>query len=74
MTRVRNAVRSALEEHQAVRRMLLLWVCWLITSTVDRFFLNIQYVEASEATVITAVIGMLTAVIGFYQWTRSKEK
>lgn len=74
MTRVRNAVRSALEEHQAVRRLLLLWVCWLITVTVDRFFLNIQHIDAPQATVITAVIGMLTAVIGFYQWTRSKEK
>lgn len=57
------------------RRALLAWACWLITVVV----LRVTEVEALDkingavATVVTAIIGILTTVIAFYQWSRRHE-
>lgn len=58
----------------AARRLLLVWACWLISYTVIGFFDHIEDIGGAAATVITAVIGILTAVIGFYQRQREQEQ
>ena len=52
-------------KHKGVRRLLLLWACCLITYSVVKNHL--------ADTVAVAVIGLLTVVIGFYQWSRNKD-
>lgn len=56
-----------LEKHKLVRRVLLVWACWLISYTVINFFEHYEDTSSVNATVITAIIGILTVVIGFYQ-------
>lgn len=61
--------------HKFVRRATLAWACWLITVVVLRVTEPevLEHVDAGVATVVTAVIGILATVIGFYQWSRSRE-
>ena len=42
-----------------------MWACWLITATVDTYRANVGEVNASDATIIMGVIGILSVVIGF---------
>ena len=62
-------------EHKLVRRLTLMWACWLITVVVLRVTEPevLEHVDAAVATVVTAVIGLLATVIAFYQWSRNKE-
>lgn len=55
------------------RRLLLLWACGLITWVVWVSFTKPPTIPGSTAAAITAVLGLLTVVIGFYQWSRSVE-
>ena len=54
-----------LEKYKVVRRLTLVWACWLITATVDTYRANVGEVNASDATIIMGVIGILSVVIGF---------
>lgn len=64
------------EKHKFVRRATLAWACWLITVVVLRVTEPeiITTVGAAGATVFSAVVGILSAVIGFYQHHRHKEE
>lgn len=63
------------EKHKLVRRLALVWACWLITIAVLRVTdpAVITQIGGAGATVVSAVIGILATVIGFYQYSRSKE-
>lgn len=63
------------EEHKLVRRLTLLWACWLITVTVLRVTDECALTDlgAAGATVVTGVIGILATVIAFYQHHRAKD-
>lgn len=57
------------------RRLVLIWAMTIITYVVYIVVeptLLIQ-IGAAGATVITAIIGILTTVIGFYQWHRQQD-
>lgn len=63
------------EKYKGARRLALLWSILLITFVVVRVtnkdvLLNIT---PSGATVVTAIIGILTTVIAFYQWDRARD-
>lgn len=60
------ACGSAIKEHKAVRRALIAWAMILITIAALH---PDWYTDAK----FLGIIGLLTTVIGFYQWTRSKE-
>jgi small neutral amino acid transporter SnatA (MarC family) len=62
-------------KHKMVRRLIIFWVCWIITVTVLRVTEAevITKISAAGATVVTAVIGLLATVIAFYQWSRNKD-
>ena len=70
-----DPLKKLFEEHKAVRRLTLLWAIWLITVVVLRVTQPevLANVTGPVATVVTAVIGILTTVIAFYQWTRHKD-
>jgi len=61
------------EEHKLARRVILVWACWLITLTVFKFYDMAEKLNDPSSRVIIAVIGLLGVVIGFYQWSRSKD-
>lgn len=64
------------ERHKFVRRVMVLWACWLISVILLRVFTPemLPLVTGSVATVITAVIGILATALGFYQWSRNHER
>ena len=69
-------VKKLFEEHKLARRSLLIWAMWLISVVVLRVtdFEALPHVTGAVVTVVTAVIGLLTTVIAFYQWSRHQEK
>lgn len=72
---VSKFVKSLFEEHKAARRVTLFWAIWLISVVVLRVTDPevIPTITAAAATVITAIIGILTTVIAFYQWHRNSD-
>jgi len=68
-------VSDLFEKHKLVRRAALVWACGLITIVVLRVTDPAVFVQvnAAGATIVTAVVGILTAVISLYQWCRSKD-
>lgn len=73
---MRELTNRLFNAHKFVRRATLAWACWLITVVVLRVTDPevLQHVNAAVATIVSAVIGILATVIGFYQWSRSKEE
>lgn len=61
--------------HKAVRRLTLVWACWLITVVVLRVTREDLLTELNGyvISIVTAVIGILSTVIGFYQWSRRRD-
>lgn len=57
------------------RRLVLIWAMTIITYVIYVVAdpnLLIQ-IGAAGATVVTGIIGILTTVIGFYQWHRQQD-
>lgn len=57
------------------RRLVLIWAITIITYVVyvvTDHQLLIQ-IGAAGATIVTGIIGILTTVIGFYQWHRQQD-
>ena len=72
----REAMRLAgvlADQHKLFRRLALVWACWLITWTVLRVFTDAPVIEGGTAAALATVCGLLTVVIGFYQWSRDRE-
>ena len=65
-------IKAACNQHKLVRRLLLLWAMVMITITLERFWDNLASF-ANPTTVVLAVIGLLSIVLGFYQWSRDKD-
>lgn len=63
--------------HRLVRRLTLLWAVLLITWAVWYVFTKQPDIKEGTAAALATVVGILTVVIGFYQWDRrqsDKEK
>ena len=56
-----------IDTRKIVRRIALLWAIWLITVVALKASEVLTEITAAGATVVTAVIGILTVVIGLYQ-------
>jgi len=71
-----TVVKALFEDHKLVRRLTLGWAVWLISVVVLRVTEPeiLPIVNGHILAIVTAVIGILTTVIGFYQWSRHKEK
>lgn len=55
------------------RRAMLVWAAALITWVIWVVFTNPPDIPGGTVGALTAVIGVLTSVIGFYQWSRAAE-
>ena len=60
------SIGNAINEHKAVRRILITWAVVLITIAA----LHPEWYSDAK---FLGIVGLLTTVIGFYQWTRGKE-
>ena len=55
------------------RRLVLVWVIVLITAVVALTWIRTPDIPAGTAAALATVVGILTVVIGFYQWSRQQE-
>jgi len=70
---VLDFIGELFEKYKLVRRVMIVWACWLITVTIYKFYGMADKLNDPAARVIIAVIGLLAVVIGFYQWSRGKD-
>lgn len=68
-------IENFFNKHKGARRSLLFWAMWLISVVVLRATEPevITNISAPGGTVVAAVIGLLATVLGFYQWSRSRD-
>ena len=64
-------VECLFEDHKLVRRLLVIWAVWLITTVVLDAMNKVAVIDAPAATMITGIIGILATVTAFY--IRSRE-
>lgn len=64
-----------IEKHKFIRRLALAWACTIITVVVLRVTgpETITNISTAGASVVIAVIGILTTVVGLYQHHRAKD-
>lgn len=62
--------------HKLMRRLMVVWACWLISLVVMRVTTPevLDKISAPVASIVAGVIGILTTVIGLYQWSRKMEE
>lgn len=70
-----NIVDRLVNEHKLIRRLSLVWACWLISVVVLRVTRpeSLEHVTDAVAAVVIAVIGILATIVGFYQWSRQRD-
>ena len=68
-----RALDSFFEKHKGARRLALLWALALITYATHQVFGDINQITAPAAGAYATVTGLLSAVVAFYQWSRSKD-
>lgn len=64
-------VECLFEEHKLVRRLLVFWAVTLISWVILRVIPIVNEINAASASMISAIIGILATVTGFY--IRSRE-
>jgi len=60
-------------ENKLIRRLALLWAVVLITIVIVWTWLHPPNISGSTATALGVVVGLLSSVIGFYQWSRRQD-
>lgn len=75
MTRFLSWCERLANSHKLFRRAVLLWAVVLVTVVVLRATRPevLTAATAAGATIVTAAIGILTTVIGLYQWMRQRD-
>lgn len=64
---------ALVNRHKGIRRLLLLWAMALITWAVRYAFVYRPDIPAGAVAALGSVIGLLTVVVGFYQWSRAHD-
>lgn len=67
-------IDALVNRHKGIRRLLLLWAVALITWSVRYAFIYHPDIPPNTVLALGSVIGLLTVVIGFYQWSRSRDE
>ena len=68
-------INRLINNQKLFRRIVLIWAMTILTIW-SCFLMDVSLlvnIGAAGATVVTAVFGILTTVIGFYQWHRNKD-
>ena len=66
-------VERMFNRHKLVRRLLLLWAVWLITTVVLAYTERMGSISQADGVVIGAVIALLSTVLALYQHQRAKD-
>ena len=66
-------IECLFEKHKVVRRSLVYWAATIITLATYAVFKDPTAITSPAAAALATVTGILTAVIGFYQWDRTKD-
>lgn len=66
-------IARAFERHKLMRRLLVAWACALITWVIFQVFKDPAIITPAINAAMTIVVGILSTVIGFYQYLRDKE-
>lgn len=72
---MKRMLHKIFNEQKFFRRLLLIWVLVMLTHW-SLFMMNVELlttISPAGATVVTAIFGMLTTVINFYQWHRKSD-
>lgn len=72
-TAATSATSSLIEDHKAIRRLLVCWAASLITWVTYQLFVDPTKITGPSAAAYASVTALLTAAIGLYQVTRAKE-
>lgn len=67
-------VGTLIEENKLIRRLVLLWAVGINTWVVYVVFTAPPVIEGGTAAALASVVTIFTGVIGFYQWSRSREE
>ena len=59
--------------HKLVRRVLVFWAMATILWTSYMMFRDITLINNAAAMAYATNVGLLATVIGFYQWSRSRD-
>ena len=62
------------DKSKKFRRFIILWVMSLITVFLVWSWILPPNIPEHTAKVILGILGLLTVVIAFYQWLRSKDE
>lgn len=68
-------INRLIDNQKLFRRVVLIWAMAILTIW-SCFLMDVSLlvnIGAAGATVVTAVFGILTTMIGFYQWHRNKD-
>lgn len=65
-TRFGQAIECLFEDHKFVRRFIVGWSLWLITTVVLRFVELMTAVDTATVTGVGTIVGILSTVLAFY--------
>jgi hypothetical protein len=64
---------SLFEDHALVRRVLVVWACWLISVLVLKFISLMTTIDTATVTGVATIVGILSTVLVFYVRARELE-
>lgn len=68
-----GACGTAIREHKAIRRLIVVWAMTLVTWVTIRVFTDLSLITTAVVSAMTLITGLLTVPIGFYFRDRTKE-
>lgn len=71
---VANESGRHMNENKLIRRLVLLWAVCVVTVYIFNPPGYINTITDAGAVAFVSVVGILSSVIGFYQWSRSSEE
>lgn len=59
--------------HKLVRRGIVIWACWLITTIVLKTWEDVSLINASVISGLSVIVGILASALAHYKWSRDKD-
>jgi hypothetical protein len=59
-------IETLFEDHKLVRRVLVIWAIWLITTVVLTVTDKITTIDTPTAAMVSTIVGILATVTAFY--------
>lgn len=70
--RLGDFIERLVEQHQLVRRLLLVWFMYFASLILFRAIAAPE-ITMEVATIFTTFLGFFTIIVGIYQWNRGKK-